>query len=146
MPIKLKSKYDPNKDSYYIKRIQSMADNAIDKLLRQKLKNKNYDYIIELMQLKVNGIKITINKKLQSTIAMAYVKYNKNKICKACIIINPVMFEYSIKFRKEIITHELAHCWDFYIREDSNHDKLWKSLHKEFNGTATRLIDMALYE
>ena len=146
MPKKIKAKYDPHKNTQYIKRLHSMANNAIDKLLRQKLKNENYDYIIELMQLKVNGLKIIINKKLQSTIAMAYVKYYKNKIHKAYIEVNPIMFEYGIKFRKEIMTHELAHCWDFYIRKDSNHDKLWKNLHKEFKGTATRLINMALYE
>ena len=147
MQKKKKSKYDPTKNKIYIQRIDSMIKNSINKLIKQKLKNENHDFLIELVQLKIQGIKVKINKKLERTLGQAtYTNYNNcNKIIFTTIELNPCIFDMSIKFKRELITHELAHCWDFYIRGDSVHDKFWRSLHREFNGTGSTYIDTEAY-
>jgi hypothetical protein len=139
-----------SKNKIYLKRMDNMIKNSLKKLLKTKLQNNQDDFLIELVQLKVNGVKIKLNKKLDRTLACAgfYKKDDKlkNPILYTTIELNPMILDMSTKFKRELLTHELAHCWDFYIRGYSHHDKQWKNLHKQFNGSGETFIFVELYK
>lgn len=49
---------------------------------------------------------------------------------------------YSYRRTYEIVSHELAHCFDFIIRGDSFHDEPWRSIHRRMGGTGETFIDV----
>jgi len=42
------------------------------------------------------------------------------------------------KEQYEVVSHELAHCVDYYLRGDSDHGKFWKQIHRAMGGKGAR--------
>jgi predicted SprT family Zn-dependent metalloprotease len=105
----------------------------------QNFQNKSLD---EKSKTTLSTMKYTvvINKRLRTKAAVASMTTNKVtgvrvlKMELGLAILNRVTPEQQF----EIVSHELAHLLDFALRGDSNHDGVWKRIHKSMGGTGER--------
>lgn len=114
----------------------------IQTVLRKAIKNNNpyKKYIKQLIKL---DIVLKMNSRLAETWAYCTYEENKRKFNGFEVNFNLELFYgiSSTKFRREIITHELAHCIDVLIRGDSFHDTEWRNIHISLGGTGGTFAD-----
>lgn len=130
------------KHEEYEKRIQKYVLTAIKRLVKHSGDSKWQEYIVRMSFLPIH---VSINKRYRCSWAGTWADYNGWKKPKALYIdfsLDLFEEEHTIKFIREIVTHELAHCLDLMIRGFTCHDSFWKDLHKEeFGGTGYRIIN-----
>lgn len=125
----------------YIKRIWAYIETSLDNAAQ---KNKELTKYINKFYCKLY-LDVKINDRINRYWASCQTEVKNHKIVGFTLEFNPEIFEskMTIKFRREIITHELAHCIDEVMRGEADryHDAHWQYIHKLLGGTGKRLID-----
>jgi len=85
-------------------------------------------------------VKITMSSKMRRSAGLAL-----SGILMQNIPTNPEIRLSKIIFEKitdeekfETVSHEFAHIVDYYIRQNSNHDEMWQTLHRAMGGNSLR--------
>jgi predicted SprT family Zn-dependent metalloprotease len=111
----------------------------------KKFFNKNPSYKFLKKRLESVTIQIKVSSRLTSV--WAYVQWNDtiyfDDLDDFLIVLNKNLFtvQHGIKMRREVITHEIAHCLNILTYNSSYHDKTWKMFHEQLGGQGTTLID-----
>lgn len=130
-----------NLNSQYINRIWSYIDTSLDRLAR---KEKSIEKYIERFYCRIY-LDVKISDRIKTYWASCEAETKKEKIKGFVLTFNSELFspKMTIKFRREIITHELAHCIDDVMRgvnTERYHDEHWQKIHKLLGGTGKRCV------